>query len=206
MKENLKKYTLCLILMCIIAIIDGVFMIMYPGISLATLGVMVALLMIVVGALFIYIDVKAWSYDIPFDGLLQGILRIVLGILLLRNPDTMAVYIGVALGIWMIMSSFSGIKLAFALRYTSAPWILLIILNILNILMGVTVLYTPTLSSMALTTAVGMVIIAHAVINIIYIFEIRKNLKEVEQAVTAQLEQLRQEASKAQPQPENSEN
>ena len=205
MKENLKKYTLCLILMCIIAIIDGIFMIMYPDISLATLGVMVALFMIAVGALFVYIDIKAWSYDVPFDGLLQGILRIILGILLLRNPDSMAVYIGIVLGVWMIMSSFGGIKLAYNLRYTSAPWILLIILNILNILIGVTVLYTPVLSSMALTTTVGMVIIIHAIINLFFIFEIRRNLNEVEKAVTAQLEQLRQEV-RSEAQPENPEN
>ena len=205
MKENLKKYTLCLILMCVIAIIIGVFMMMYPDISLATLGVLVAVFMIVVGALLIYIDIKAWSYSVPFDGLLQGVLRIVLGILLLKNPDTMAVYIGIVLGIWMIMSSFGGIKLAYKLRYTSAPWILLIILNILNVLLGVCVLYTPALSSMALTTAVGMVIVAHAIINIIYVFMIRKNLKEVEQAAKTQLEQLKQKIE-VEAQPENSEN
>ena len=205
MKENLKKYTLCLILMCVIAIIIGVFMMMYPDISLATLGVLVAVFMIVVGALLIYIDIKAWNYSVPFDGLLQGILRIVLGILLLKNPDTMAVYIGIVLGIWMIMSSFGGIKLAYKLRYTGAPWILLIILNILNVLLGVCVLYTPALSSMALTTAVGMVIVAHAIINIIYVFMIRKNLKEVEQAAKTQLEQLKQKIE-VEAQPENSEN
>ena len=82
MKENLKKYTFCLIMIFIIAIIIGVFMMMYPGISLATLGVIVALFMIVNGLTLIFIDVKMWSYNIPFDGLLHGILRIVLGILL----------------------------------------------------------------------------------------------------------------------------
>lgn len=192
MKENLQKYTFCMIMMSVIAIIIGIFMIMYPGISLATLGVIVALFMIINGAVLIYVDVKAWSYNVPFDGLLQGILRIVLGVLLIMNPDSMAVYIGIVMGIWIIISGFSGIKLAYHLRYTNAPWVLMIILNVLNILVGGAVLYSPVLSSMSLATAVGMVLIIYSILNIVFVFEVRKNIKEVEVLVRNQLEQLKQ--------------
>ncbi len=190
MKENLKKYTLGLILLFVIAIIIGVFMIMYPDISLTTLGVIVALFMIFEGILLILVDIKMWSYSIPFDGLLQGILRIILGVLLFQNPDSMAVYIGIVLGIWFISSGIGGIKLAYNLRNTEAPWILMLILGILNILMGGCVLYSPVLSSMAFTTSVGLVLIAFSIFNIIYIFEIRRNLKQVEKAVKEKLKEI----------------
>ncbi len=190
MKENLKKYTLGLILLFVIAIIIGVFMIMYPDISLTTLGVIVALFMIFEGVLLILVDIKMWSYSIPFDGLLQGILRIILGVLLFQNPDSMAVYIGIVLGIWFISSGIGGIKLAYNLRNTEAPWVLMLILGILNILMGGCVLYSPVLSSMAFTTSVGLVLIAFSIFNIIYIFEIRRNLKQVEKAVKEKLKEI----------------
>ncbi|MBQ6343534.1 MAG: DUF308 domain-containing protein [Anaerolineaceae bacterium] len=192
MKENLKKYTLCLILMFIIAIIIGVFMVMYPDISLATLGVTVAMFMIFNGLVLIFLDIKAWSYNLPFEGMLQGILRVVLGVLLFRNPDAMAVEIGIVLGVWIILSGFGGIKLAYHLRYTDAPWVLMIIVNVLNILIGAAVLYSPVLSSMALTTSVGMVLIISSVLNIIYVFMIKRNLKELEEAVLNQLNQPQQ--------------
>ena len=190
MKEELKKYTLGLIILFIAAIIIGVFMVMYPDISLTTLGVIVALFMIFNGILLILIDIKMWSYSIPFDGLLQGILRIILGVLLFQNPDTLSVYIGIVLGIWIIISGFGSIKLAWSLRKTEAPWVLMMILGILNILVGAAVLYSPVLASMAFTTSVGIVLIVHAIINIVYIIELRKNFKELEKTVNEKLEQL----------------
>ena len=197
MKEELKKYTLGLIILFIAAIIIGVFMVMYPDISLTTLGVIVALFMIFNGILLILIDIKMWSYSIPFDGLLQGILRIILGVLLFQNPDTLSVYIGIVLGIWIIISGFGSIKLAWALRKTEAPWVLMMILGILNILVGAAVLYSPVLASMAFTTSVGIVLIVHAIINIVYIIELRKNFKELEKTVNEKLEQLEEEIETA---------
>ena len=197
MKEELKKYTLGLIILFIAAIIIGVFMVMYPDISLTTLGVIVALFMIFNGILLILIDIKMWSYSIPFDGLLQGILRIILGVLLFQNPDTLSVYIGIVLGIWIIISGFGSIKLAWSLRKTEAPWVLMMILGILNILVGAAVLYSPVLASMAFTTSVGIVLIVHAIINIVYIIELRKNFKELEKTVNEKLEQLEEEIETA---------
>ena len=197
MKEELKKYTLGLIILFIAAIIIGVFMVMYPDISLTTLGVIVALFMIFNGILLILIDIKMWSYGIPFDGLLQGILRIILGVLLFQNPDTLSVYIGIVLGIWIIISGFGSIKLAWSLRKTEAPWVLMMILGILNILVGAAVLYSPVLASMAFTTSVGIVLIVHAIINIVYIIELRKNFKELEKTVNEKLEQLEEKIETA---------
>ena len=199
MKENLKKYTLCLILMFIIAIIIGVFMVMYPDISLATLGVTVAMFMIFNGLVLIFVDIKAWNYGLPFEGMLQGILRVVLGVLLFRNPDALAVHIGIVLGVSIILSAFGGIKMAYHLRYTDAPWVLMIIVSILNVLIGAAVLYSPVLSSMALTTSVGMVLIISSVLNIIYVFMIKKNLKQLEEAVLKQLNQPQQPEQPEQP-------
>lgn len=192
MKENLKKYTFCLIMMFVIAIIIGVFMIMYPDVSLATLGVIVGVFMIINGAVLIVVDIKAWSCNLPFEGLLQGILRVVLGVLLLRNPDTMATYIGIVMGVSIILSGFGGIKLAYDLRHTDVPWVLMMIVNILNVLIGGAVLYSPVLSSMALTTSVGMVLIISSVLNIVYVIMMRKNMKELEEAVRKQLSQAQQ--------------
>ena len=181
-----------MILMSVIAIIIGIFMIMYPATSLATLGVIISIFLVINGIVLIALDVKAWTYDIPFDGLLQGALCIVLGVLLFRNPDSLSAYIGIALGIWIIVSAISGIKMAFLLRKTDAPWVLMIIMGILNILLGIVVLYIPDFYSMTLTVATGIAMIAHSILNIIFVFELRNHIEEVEQIVREKLEQLKQ--------------
>ena len=115
--------------------------------------------------------------------MLQGILSVILGILLAKDPGSIAVYIGVAMGIWIIVSSFEGIRFACALRWTGAPWVLMIIMSIVDIIIGALILYSPVLSSLSITVGIGVVLIVHAVVNIVYMFVIKKNAKDVEKMI-----------------------
>ena len=183
MKTIVKNVTNSVILLSVLAVLLGIVLVAYPGISLVALGIAVAVYLIVQGIALVILDIKAWRLYIPFEGLLQGILSILLGVWLAKNPSNIAVYIGIIVGLWIIVSSFSGIKLAFALRWTGAPWILMIVMNIIDILIGCLVLYSPILSSLSLTMGLGIILIVHAVINIIYMFVVKKNAKDVEKLI-----------------------
>lgn len=74
MKEIFKKTTNSIIFSSIIAIIVGLVLIFYPSISLKTMGIIAAIYIIVYGIILIILDVKAYKYYIPFDGMLPGIL------------------------------------------------------------------------------------------------------------------------------------
>ncbi|MBR0277609.1 MAG: DUF308 domain-containing protein, partial [Clostridia bacterium] len=117
------------------------------------------------------------------EGMLQGILCVILGILLAKNPEYIAVYIGIFMGLWIIVSSFGGIKLASALRGTGAPWIFMIIVNIIDIIIGCLILYSPILSSLSLTIGLGIVLIVHSIINIINMIVAKKNARDVEKLI-----------------------
>lgn len=183
MKDIFKKITTSVILLSILAIIVGIAMIVYPGMSLVAIGIVISALLIVYGLVLVVLDVKAWRMYIPFEGMLRGILSIILGVLLAMHPEAISVYIGVFVGVWIIMSGISGIKLASALRRTNAPWVIMIIINIIDIIIGGLVIYSPVLSSVSLTMGLGIVIIVHAVINIIDMITVKKNIKEVEKLI-----------------------
>ncbi|MBR4727109.1 MAG: DUF308 domain-containing protein, partial [Clostridia bacterium] len=131
----------------------------------------------------ILLDIKAWRMFVPFRGMLQGILSIVLGFLLAKTPGKLEVFLGIALGIWIIVSAFGGIRLAAALRGTGAPWVLMIIMNIIDILIGGLVLYAPVPSSITLTMCLGIVLIVNSIVNIVEMFVIKRNVKNVEQMI-----------------------
>ena len=90
---------------------------------------------------------------------------------------------GVIFGIWIIISSVDGIKVAAALRTTNAPWVLMIILNIINIFLGCFVLWSPEISAISLTMYVGIVLMAYSIVNIIYMIMIKKNAQEFEEFI-----------------------
>ena len=187
MKNIFKNITNYVIVLSILAILIGIVMIVYPGLSLVALGITVAAYLIVHGITLIVLDIKAWKLYIPFDGMLQGILYVITGILLAIYPESISLYIGVFVGLWVIISSFNGIKLASALKNTDAPWVLMIIMNIIDIIIGCLILYTPILASISLTVGIGCVIIVHSVINIINMIMVKKNVKDTANLIKQKL-------------------
>ena len=198
MKNIVKNFTTNAIVLSILAILIGALLLAYPGISLEVLGIVVGAFLIVQGVTLIILDIKAWRLLIPFEGMLKGILSVVLGVILLVVPGFIATYIGVAIGVYMIVFSFGGIKLAAALRGTDAPWVLMIILNILTILLGCCVIWQPEISALSLTMTIGIALIVYSIINIVNMFLIKKDVKDVEKLI-AEKKQLIADAVEAEP-------
>ena len=190
MKAIVKNITNSVILVSVLALLLGIVLIAYPGMSLMVLGVVVAAFLIIQGIALIIVDIKAWRLYIPFEGLLTGILSVLLGVWLAKNPANIAVYIGIVVGLWIIVSGFGGIRLACSLRRTGAPWVLMIILNIIDILIGGLILYSPVLSSLSLTMGLGVILIVHAVVSIIYMFVVKKNARDVEKLIVAKKNEI----------------
>jgi uncharacterized membrane protein HdeD (DUF308 family) len=57
----------------------------------------------------------------------------------------------------------------------------MIIIHIIDILIGGCVLYSPVLSSISLTMAIGIILIIHSIVNIISMIVMKKNAKDLEQ-------------------------
>lgn len=190
MKSIVKSFTNSVICLSILAVVLGIVLVAYPAMSLTAFGIVIATFLIAQGIVLIILDVKAWRLYIPFEGMLKGILSVFFGVLLARSPGSISMYIGAVMGIWIIVSAFSGIKAAFALRYTGAPWIVMIVINVIDILLGGVILYSPVLSAVSMTIGIGVVLIAHSVFNIAYMIVVKKNAKDVEKLIVEKLNMI----------------
>lgn len=197
MKSIIKNFTNSVICLSFLAIVLGIVLMLYPGMSLTALSYVFAAYLVVQGVALIILDIKAWRLYIPFEGMLKGILSVFFGVLLVKNPGAFAIYIGIALGVWIVAFAFSGIKTAFALRYTGAPWLLMILINVFDILFGFVILYSPVRSALSLTMTLGVVLVVHAIVNIFYMFAMKKNAKDVEKLVMEKLDMIDAEVASA---------
>lgn len=179
----LKEISRTNLLISILAIIFGLVLVCVPQQFLVTLGMIVGIYLIVQGIGLIVFGIRARRVYLPFDGTLLGVLSVLLGVLFFMLPVQIAVYIGVALGIWVIVSSINNIKTAIALKGKDAEWVFMLILNILDLLIGVLILLAPTLAATYMTIYVGVGIIVHAVLNLVHMYSIKKNLKELEKII-----------------------
>ena len=183
MKDIFKKVTISIICSSIIAFIIGLILVINPSMSLETIGIMVGIYIIIHGVSLIVLDFKAIKYCIPFDGIMSGLLSIVLGVLLIAMPNILSTAFGIALGIWVILSSVNTIKMSLAIRNVSTVWVLLLLLGILDLVAGIIILFNPFASSLSATMLGGIIIMAHSVITIIDMIVIKKNVKEISKVV-----------------------
>ncbi len=191
MKDIFKRVTNSIICSSILALIMGLVLIIFPTMSLRTIGLIIAVYVILYGLVLIVIDVKASKCYIPFDGMLPGILSIIIGIILIFKPKIISTLFAIIIGVWIIVSSINSIKLALNLRDENIPWILLLILGIVDLILGVIVIFNPFEALQSLTIFVGVMIMVHAIIDIIDMLILKHDVKKISKVIENKIKDIR---------------
>lgn len=181
MKKAFDKITNGIISVSVLAIMIGLVLIIYPDISLRTVGVMSAIYLIVHGCILILLDISLGKILIPFENMIIGVLSLILGIVLFTHPDHAVILLTISFGVWIIVTSINHIKMALFLRYINGfPYMTMIILNVIEIVLGFIVMLNPMDASMTLAMYLGVILIVYAILNIIDMVIIKKNIRDKE--------------------------
>ena len=190
MKKAFQNMTNSIICSSVIACIIGLIMAISPSMSVKTIGIIVAMYIIAHGIALIVLDVQASKYYVPFDGMLSGILSIVLGIILLGKPDIFTTIFTIAIGVWIVLSSINSIKMALELKNDDSPWFLLLLLGVVDLILGMIVIFNPFAASLSITVFAGIMIIIHSIINIVDMVIIKKDAKKISKAIEKRLKEV----------------
>lgn len=191
MKKKFDKITNSIIIISCLLIILGIILILYPSISLRTLGIMSAIYLLVHGVTLLSLEMNFNKIFVPFENMLTGVLSIILGIVLFIKPENASVLITVAFGMWIIISSINNIKVAYFFRNVKEfPSVLMIVLGILDIFLGCLVILNPFESSITLTLYLGIMLIVHSVFNIIDMIILKKNVRDKENFIKERISKL----------------
>lgn len=184
MKKYFNKITNGVIGISILTILLGLLLIIFPETSIKTLGLISSIFLIIYGIFLIMLDIKFERLLAPFDCLLNGLLSIILGIFLLLRPDDISVVITTVLGIWIISSSINNIKTAlFFRKIKDFPTIHLIILNILDIALGILIALHPFDFVIIITGYIGIILCIHACFNIFDMIILKKSIRDKEKSI-----------------------
>ena len=105
MKKIINKFTNSIIFVSIISIIIGLLFIIYPDISIKTIGIIIAIYMIIHGIILCIFNFQTRDIFYPIDSLFGGIISIILGIVIIYLL-TLIPYIGVIITISNLIYSF----------------------------------------------------------------------------------------------------
>lgn len=190
MKEYFKKLTISVIASAVVAFIIGLIMAVIPDISLQIIGIIVGIYLMIHGCALITLNFMAHRIYIPFHGIMSGLLSIVIGIILIAMPNALTNIFGVALGIWIILSSVNIISLSLYVKDAVSNWYLWLLLGIIDLICGFIVLFNPFASSLSLVVLGGIMIMIHSIVTIISTIMLKKDAKEVVKAFERKIKEL----------------
>jgi uncharacterized membrane protein HdeD (DUF308 family) len=177
MKENLNKFFISSIVLSIIMFVIGMILIIYPEISFLTITYILSVILIVNGLYFIF----GKDGSILFSSFLTlGVVELILGIIMLRNPDIVMTLFPIVVGIVMITKSSFDLKISLILKDCNYKnWIILFILAVLSIICGALIIVNPTVGRVAITSYIGFIIAFYSLSAFIDTFIFKKNIKDI---------------------------
>jgi uncharacterized membrane protein HdeD (DUF308 family) len=135
MRETIKRYSLWYLLEGVLLVIAGVFALIYPYLASVTLVFLLGWILIISGVLqgIGLIGAK----DVPhfWLQLVSAVLAILIGLLLLRNPDAGLLIMTVLLIVFFVVEGIS--KIIFALNIRPfMGWVWVLLSGVIGLLLG----------------------------------------------------------------------
>ena len=178
MREKFNKMMNISLITSLLYAFIGFSFLIFTNLSLEIFSYILAIIFIFNGIGNIVDDYSNFKPFYFFDGFSSGLLSIILGIIILCNPNYITMLIPIVLGLWIIISSTFKLRMALALKSTkNSNWIMTYILSILSIFCGLCLIFNPQLGSLTITKGLGILFIIFSIIDIIDIIIFKKNIK-----------------------------
>lgn len=146
----------------------GILLIAVPTFSIAAIGILCGVILIVFGIVrlvgYFSKDLYrlAFQYDFAF-----GILLIALGAIMLWHPGSLMNFICITLGVSFLADGLFKIQIAIdSKRFGIREWWLILVLAILTVLFGGILIARPSESSRILTVLIGISMLCESILNI----------------------------------------
>lgn len=190
MVESVKKLFRMSIVTSIFFIVIGLFLILKPETTITTISYVLGAIIMVSGVIFL---IKYFSNKDQlgiFSGdLVYGVMSTIFGLILILNPTALAKIIPFILGIWIVISSVTKIQYSLQLKaYENKAWISTMIIAAITFIWGIILLFNPFEGAMVLTQVIGMFILVYAILDLIEVTIIKKNLKDFKKEITKIIE------------------
>lgn len=109
----------------------------------------------------------------------QGIAGLVIGILVLRFPQTVAAFVVVLLALWALVIGLFQVALAFRLRGTGRHWWWVLASGVITALLGLYFLINPATGVQVLAVTIGIFALLGGAVLVFGAFQIRQQQSEL---------------------------
>ena len=120
--------------------------------------------------------------------IVYGIVCIILGIIIIQNPEAIASIIPFILGFIIIVNSATKLQYSFQLKKEKNKlWISTLLLSLIMAICGSILIFNPFEGAVLLTRVVGIFILIYSVLDIISTFVINSTFKKIHNRIDIQI-------------------
>lgn len=191
MKSFISKLIKSSLLSSLGLIILGVLLIIQSEATIITISYIVGAILIAIGLLAMIRYTKRFEDPLRNElDIVYGLVCIILGILVITNPQAIASIIPFITGFIIIINSAAKLQYSIELkREKDSLWKTTMILSLITIICGLVLIFNPFKGAILLTRIVGILIIIYALLDIISTITIRRTLKRIHKEIEEKIEE-----------------
>lgn len=187
--DSLKKFFRSSILTSAILMVFGVLLIFRSEFTIMTIAYIIGAILISIGALAIIKFVKNIKDSKKNElDVIYGLGTIILGVLVIKNHQTIASIIPFVIGIAIIISSTTKLQYALELKEkNNSQWKITMIMSIISVACGLVLIFNPFKGAVLITRIVGVFIVIYGILDIISTITIKKNVATIQKAIEGEI-------------------
>ncbi len=184
--DNLfKRFFTSSLLTSVTLLLLGLLLIFQSELTIISISYIIGGILIALGILGIIKFISSINKKTSEElNIVYGVVTIILGVLVIKNPHAIASILPIVIGIGIIINSATKLQYAFELKAVNNDlWKSTLIISIVSTVFGVILLFNPFKGAVFLTKIVGILIALYALLDMISTFSIRSNIKEMHKSL-----------------------
>lgn len=185
METLMKKFFRSSLISSIILMIIGVLLILQSEITIITISYLIGTLLIAMGAIAIIKFIKNINNVAREElDIFYGVVTIILGVIVVYNPEAIASIIPIIIGIGIIINSATKLQYALELRKSlNKQWKTTVVISIISAVCGVILICNPFKGAVVIMQIIGGFIVAYSILDIVSTITIKKNVAAIHNAI-----------------------
>lgn len=185
METLMKKFFRSSLISSIILMIIGVLLILQSEITIITISYLIGTLLIAMGAIAIIKFIKNINNVAREElDIFYGVVTIILGVIVVYNPEAIASIIPIIIGIGIIINSATKLQYALELRESlNNQWKTTVVISIISAVCGVILICNPFKGAVVIMQIIGGFIVAYSILDIVSTITIKKNVAAIHNAI-----------------------
>ena len=187
MEKIMKRFFRSSIITSLILITLGLLLIFKSEATILLISYVIGGILIAIGVIAIikFIQNAGKEQKNELD-IVYGVVSIILGIIVIKNPEAIASIIPVILGISIILSSATKLQYALELRENKNKlWKTTLVLALISTLCGIILLFNPFKAASYFTKIVGVFIVIYAILDMISSYTVKRNVNIFQKSIEA---------------------